>query len=302
VSPLWRRILFVPPTLIGITLATFLLIHLAPGDPAAIRSGQGRGVTPEALAAFRDAYELDRPLGPRYLAWVARSARLDFGTSLVDGRPVREKLAEALPITLALALAATFLAYFVAIPLGCALGAGDGRRWARLTNGGLYVVYALPVAAVSLLALSLGAPYGGRGPGAVLVAAACLALATSVRLSRHQRAALLDALSADYVLTARAKGASPTQVVLGHALRNALLPMVTLLGSELPVLLSGSVIVEQVFGIRGLGLMGFDAVLARDYPMLLGLTTLGAVITLAGVLAADAVYGLVDPRLRSERA
>ena len=183
------------------------------------------------------------------------------------------------------------------MPLGCALAAGDGRRWTRVGTGGLYVLYAIPVAAVAMLALGAGAPYG-RGPLVLLSAASCLSLAALVRLSRYQRGALLTALRADYIRTARATGASPTRVIARHALRNALLPMVTLLGAELPALLSGSVIVEQVFGVHGLGLLGFDAVLARDYPVLLGLTTLGALVTLAGVLAADAAYGLLDPRLR----
>jgi peptide/nickel transport system permease protein len=298
VSAAVRRLALVPPTLIGITLVTFLLVHLAPGDPAAVRGAQGRGVSPEAIAAFRQAYGLDGPIVPRYLAWVSRTARLDFGESLVDGRPVREKLGEAFPATAALALLAVLLSYLVAVPLGCALAAADGKGWARVVTGALYVVYALPAAAVALIALAAGAPYGGRGVLGLLVAAACLSLAGLVRLSRYQRGALLAALRADYVRTARAKGASPARVIFGHGLRNALLPTVTLLGAELPALLSGSVIVEQVFGVHGLGLLGFDAVLARDYPVLLGLATLGALLTLAGVLAADAAYGLLDPRLR----
>ena len=293
-----RRLALVPLTLLGITLVTFLLVHLAPGDPAAVRAGQGRGVSPEAIVAYRAAYGLDRPLVGRYVSWLGRSARFDFGESLVDARPVRDKLAEAWPATLCLALLATALAYLFAVPLGCALAAGDGSRWARRATAALYFLYSLPVAAVALLALLAGAPYGGRGLFGVLAAAGCLALTSIVRLSRHQRSALLSALRADYVLTARAKGAGPLRVLVAHALRNALLPMVTLLAGELPALLSGSVLVESVFGIHGLGLLGFDAVLARDYPVLLGLSTLGAVITLAGVLLADAAYGVIDPRLR----
>lgn len=297
-SPLLRRLLLLPPTLLGITLCTFLLLHVAPGDPAEVRAGMGRGVTPESIAAFRAEYHLDEPLATSYLHWLARSARLDFGRSLLDGQPVRDKLAAALPATLSLAFLAVALAYLLAVPLGCALAASDGKRWTRLTTSALYCIYALPTAAVGLAALFAGAPYGGRGAGVLFAAASCLSLAAIVKLSRYQRGALLSALRADWVRTARAKGASPARVLYRHALRNALLPMVTLLGAELPALLSGSVIVEEVFGIHGLGLCGFDAVLARDYPVLLGLTTLGAVLTLAGVLVADAAYGLLDPRLR----
>lgn len=291
------RLALLPITLVGITLATFLLVHLAPGDPASVRAGTGRGVSPESIAALRSEYGLDRPLVPRYLAWAARSAQLDFGRSLSDGRSVRVKIGEALPTTLGLALFATALAYLVAVPLGCLFALGDGRRSIRIAETLLALLYALPAAAVGMWLLAVGAPYGGRGIGALAVAAATLALGALARVSRHQRSALLGALRADYVRTVRAKGGGP-RVALKHALRNALLPTVTLLGAELPALLSGSIVVEQVFGVRGLGLLAFDAVLQRDYPTLLGLTTLGAVVTLVAVLMVDAAYGLLDPRLR----
>jgi len=167
----------------------------------------------------------------------------------------------------------------------------------RATSSALYVAYALPVAAVALLVLRAGAPWGARTVAGMLPAAAVLALAETVKLARYQRGALLDALAAEYVVTARSKGLGPAGVVV-HALRNALLPMVTLVGSELPALLSAGVIVEQVFGLHGIGMMAFDAVMARDVPLLLGITTVGAVATLVAVLAADVAYGLVDPRLR----
>ena len=294
-----RRLLLLPLTLIGITLATFLLLHLAPGDPATIRAGSGRGVTPESIAALRAEYGLDRPIAVRYAEWAARSLRFDFGRSFVDGRPVRARIAEALPATLGLALFAVTLAYLLAVPLGCALALGDGKPLARAADVLLALAYATPTVALAMGLLSIGAPWGGRGPAALLTAAACLALTTLVRVSRHQRSALLGALRADYVQTARAKGGGPRQI-LRHALVNALLPTVTLLGAELPALLSGSILVEQVFGIHGLGLLAFDAVLQRDYPTLLGLTTLGAGLTLACVLLVDLAYGRLDPRLRGQ--
>jgi peptide/nickel transport system permease protein len=154
---------------------------------------------------------------------------------------------------------------------------------------------------VAHLYLRAGAPWGARTLGGMLPAACVLALAETVKLARYQRSALLDALAADYVVTARAKGHGAAGVV-AHALRNALLPTVTLVGSELPALVSAAVIVEQVFGLHGIGMMAFDAVMTRDVPLLLGITTVGAVITLAAVLAADVAYGLVDPRLRGKSA
>jgi peptide/nickel transport system permease protein len=294
-----RRLALAPLTLVGITLCTFALVHLAPGDPAAVRGGAR--ATEESVQALRRAFALDRPIAARYAAWLARSARLDFGSSFVDGRPVRDKLAEALPLTLALALLATLGAFAVAVPLGCALAVGDGRWWARAGDLALYAVYALPLAALAMLLIRAGAPVGARGVAGIAAGAGCLALGTLARLARHQRSALLSALRADYALTARAKGGGPSTVAR-HALRNALLPMVTLLAAELPALLSGSVIVEEVFNLHGLGALAFDAVAARDYPTLLGLTTLGAVVTLVSLLAADLAYGAIDPRLRGRSA
>jgi peptide/nickel transport system permease protein len=296
-----RRLLAVPATLVGITLVTFALAHALPGDAATLQAGAGRGASPEAVSALRQQYGLDRPLPAQYGAWLWRSARLDFGDSLGDGQPVRAKIARALPTTLLLALLATALAFGVALPLGVALGLGDRRPWARAAAAVLAGVYALPGAAVALLVLRAGAPWGGRTVWALLPAAACLALTEAARLARHQRGAIVVALAADYITTARAKGAGAATVAR-HALGNALLPMVTLLGAELPALLSASVVVEQVFGLPGIGRLAFDAVLARDVPLLLGLTTLGALVTLAAVLVADVAYGLVDPRLRGRAA
>jgi peptide/nickel transport system permease protein len=281
--------------LLGITLVTFLLICRIPGDPAQLRISGGRSAAPEAVAELRRQWQLDRPLVGRYGAWLWRSARLDFGRSLVDGRPVRERLRERLPVTLALALLAAGLAYGVAIPLGSFLAT---RRRLAAVEVLLSLAYGLPQAALGLFLLKWGAPYGAR-PGALLAAAASLSVAHAARLARIQRLALRDALSADYVLTARMKGAGERRALL-HALKNALLPMATLLSADLPALLSGSVIAEQVFGLPGLGLLGLDAVLSRDYPMLLGLTTLSALVTLLAVVAADLAYARIDPRLRDE--
>jgi peptide/nickel transport system permease protein len=296
-NALARRLVVVPLTLVGITLVTFALVHALPGDAALVQAGTSRGASPESLAAMRRQYGLDRALPAQYADWLARSARLDFGDSLVDGRPVRGKIADALPTTLCLALLAAALAFGVAVPLGCALGFFDRAPVVRVSSSALYLLYALPVAAVAMLVLRAGAPWGARTLAGMLPAAACLALAETVKLMRYQRGALLDALAADYVTTARAKGHGAAGVV-AHALRNALLPMVTLLGSELPALLSAAVIVEQVFGLHGIGMMAFDAVMSRDVPLLLGITTVGALVTLAAVVAADVAYGLVDPRLK----
>ena len=188
------------------------------------------------------------------------------------------------------------LAYLLAVPLGCLLALEARRRGTRALEALLALVYATPTVAVAMALLSLGAPWGGRSAASLLAAAACLSLTTIIRVSRQQRSSLLQALRADYLVTARAKGGGP-RTLIRHALRNALLPVLTLLGGELASLLSGSVIIEQLFGIHGLGLLAFDAVLARDYPTLLGLGSLTAVITLGAVLLVDFTYGAIDPRL-----
>lgn len=292
---LGRRLLYLPLTLLGITLLTFFLAHALPGD--AVDLAAGMGSSPAWRQAQRHALGLDRPLPAQYVDWLARSLRGDFGASRVDGQPVRAKVAAALPTTLALALLATVLAFGVALPLGTLLALHRADRLARTTSALLYLLYALPGAAVALWVLRAGAPFGDSSLLGLLPAAGCLALGELAKLTRQMRNAVLSTLEADYVTTARAKGAGAARVAL-HALRNALLPMVTLFGAELPALLSATVLVETVFGLHGLGLLAYDAVLGRDDPLILALTTLGALAVLLGALAADAAYALFDPRLR----
>jgi ABC-type dipeptide/oligopeptide/nickel transport system permease component len=297
VRPLLGRLALVPVTLVGVSAITFALMHLAPGDPALVRAGEGRGVTPELVAENRALLGLDRPLGARYLRWLGRSAELDFGVSPVDGRPVRARIAEALPATAVLGLLAALMAIALALPLGVFAAAREGSRAARALEAALAVGYGVPVVAVALALLRAGAPYGGAGAG-LIAPAACLALPSAIVLARQTRSALLAVLGADFVRTARAKGASPGLALRRHALRAALLPLVTLVGAQVPVLLSGSVLVERIFGVHGLGLLGYEAVLARDYPTLMALSTLAAALAIAGVLVADAACLLLDPRLR----
>jgi len=285
-------------TLVGITVATFLLLELAPGDPADLRLGRGSNVA--AVAALRVELGLGDKAPVRYLHWLEHSLRFDFGHSFVDGRPVRVKLAEALPTTLWLGGLAALFGWGLGVPLGCALALARARH-RRVAEVVLSLAYALPTASLALVLLRAGAPFGDRAP-AIVTGALCLAVPLWVRIGRHQTAALGTALASDWARTARAIGASRSRVLVRHALRHALLPTVTLLTSELPVLLSGSLLIEQIFGLRGLGLLGIDAVLARDYPVLLGLGTLGAVLTFAGTALGDLLVRRLDPRLRTLEA
>ncbi len=294
-----KRLALLPLTLLGITFVTFLLLHLAPGDPAAVRAGTGRGVSPESIAALRQEYGLDRPLMTQYLDWLSRSARLDFGRSFVDGRPVRARIGEALPVTLGLSLLAVSIAYLLAVPLGCLLALGERRPGARALSLLLALLYATPTVAIGRALLSLGAPWGGRSFASMFVAALCLSLTTVIRISRQQRSSLLSALRSDYLVTARAKGGGPA-ALLRHALRNALLPVLTLLGTELGALLSGSVIIEQLFAYPGMGRLMYEAMLERDVPIIMVELLIGSSLVLVGNLLADILYSVVDPRVRLE--
>ncbi|MGI5862239.1 MAG: ABC transporter permease [Myxococcales bacterium] len=323
-SYLAKRLATMVPTFFGITLVTFALIHLVPGDPLAASSEmvQAGQLSRESLEAFQRAMGLDQPLHIRYARWLGRVLTFDFGVSTYDHRRVADKLAEALPNTLLLSSLALFFAYLFAVPIGVFSAVRRGRLADKLLTAGLFVLYALPsfwVAIVLVLFLGggryldlfpiqgLGSP-GLEGAGLLtrlgdlawhlVLPVFCLSYASLAWLSRYVRAGMLEALGQDYVRTARAKGLPERAVVARHALRNALIPLVTLLGLSVPHLIGGSVIVEQIFGVPGMGRLGFQAVLTRDYNTLMAVTTLTALLTMAGTLLSDLAYALVDPRIR----
>lgn len=317
---LFRRTALAVPTLAGIILAVFVLMRIAPGDPASAAGRTGsRRPTRAAAQAMRRTYGLDRPLPEQIGRWFGRAARLDFGESFQDHRPVARRIAEALPYTLVLNALAFLLTIAIAVPLGVAQARRAGGAFDRAAGRALFLLYSTPSFWMAMLLLTLFAvrlewlplfgvasdrPPSGLG-GALLDLAAhaalplvCLTYGSLAFVARLVRTSVAEQLSQEYVLAARARGASPSQALWGHAFRNALLPLVTLLGLILPALLSGSVIVEQIFAWPGLGRLYFDAVLARDYPLILGLTLLTGVATLAATLLADVLYAVADPRVR----
>lgn len=318
-----KRLLSMVPTFFGITLLTFAIAQLAPGDPLQLdpESAASAAAAGEAEAAFREKHGLDLPLPVQYARWVWKVVRLDFGRSLHDGRPVGELLAESLPRTLLLTGLALLFALATAIPIGAALAVRHGRPVARLVSASLFVAYSLPgfwVAVMVLLLLATdrgvalfplqgltaappGAPFFQRAADLawhLVLPVFCLAYPFGVVLARQVKAAMREALAQDYVRAARARGVPERVVVFRHALRNSLLPVVTLLGLALPQLVGGSVVVERVFGIPGMGLLAFDAIGHRDYPVVMGVATLAALVTLLSVLLADLLYAAVDPRIR----
>jgi len=258
----------------------------------------------------------------QFAKWIARLATLDFGDSSSDGRPVLDKLKQKLPVTLLLSLTATVLAYLLAVPLGVLSALRAGRRSDRLVTFGLFVLYSLPSFWVATLALRYFAGLGHfdwfplRGLHTegwqvwpmwrqiadtawhLVLPVLCLTYGSLAALSRYQRVAMLDVIRQDYVRTARAKGLSRARVVWNHALRNALIPIVTLLGLQIPYLIGGSVVIERIFNIEGMGLETFEAIRQRDYNWILAVSVMSALLTMLGLLLSDILYAVIDPRMR----
>ena len=306
-------------TLLGISLATFLLLQLLPGDPAMARlASPTHPPGDEAYRQMRHEMGLDRPAGLRYFAWLAGVLRGDLGTSLSDGRPVTARLAERLPASLLLNGLALAVVFGLAVPLGAVMAHRRGSLLDRGSRWLLFLLYAVPGFWMALLlqaavAVRLGwlplhgiTSTGMEGAGLparaldvarhLILPVVCLAYGQLAFLTRFTRANVLDALGEDFVRTARAKGLPEATVLRRHAFRNALAPLVTLTGLTLPTLLGGSVLIESIFAWPGAGLLFYEGVVQRDYPVVMALTLLAALLTLAGSLAADLLYRAVDPR------
>jgi len=308
---------------LGVATIVFLLLHAAPGDPLTILSDAPQ-IAPEALARVRETYGLDRPLPEQYVRYVGQLARGNLGISLTQHRPVADALAAAIPNTVLLALAALLLDFGLGIAIGVAQGRHAGTRRDHVLSLVTVTLYSTPVFVLGLLLLGVFGealhwfPLGGaidpiRHAGLGLLGrvadrarhlvlpAVSLGVAAAAYTARHQRSAMLDVLQQDFIRAARARGLGERVLLLRHALRNALTPTLTLAGLALPVLLSGSVLVETVFGWPGMGRLAAEAIGRRDYPMVTAAAILAAVLVVLGNLLADLATRIVDPRLRRAR-
>ena len=306
-----KRLATILPTLLLVSMLIFGLQQLLPGDPAKILAGEDQD--PTVVAYLRTRLHLDEPLPLRYAYWVGGVLRGDLGESVRTQQPVRELILQKLPVTVELALLAFLIALAIGIPSGIVAAVGRGTAWDMAAN--VFALWGLStpnfwlgILMILLFSVQLGwlpasgyvSPFADLGANlaAMIMPAFVLGNAIAAVLMRHTRSAMLQVLGADYVRTARAKGLSERTVVLKHALRNALTPIITLGALELGTLLSGAVLTEQVFTIPGFGKLIVDSVFNRDYAVVQGVVLVTATAYIALNLLADLAQFVVNPRLR----
>lgn len=320
-SYLVRRLALTLIVLVGMTLLTSLVMRLAPGGLTGGATDLSARVSAhEQRKKFVALYDLDKPWYVQYGRWLKRLSRLDFGRSFKDDRPVLEKIGERLPNTLILNLFSLGLVFVAAIPLGVLAAVKQNTVWDRAVSVFVFVGFSVPTFWLALLLMLLFGVTLGWLPlsglhslnademswmaravdmGKHLILPVFISAFTGLAgLSRFVRNGLLEVIRQDYVRTARAKGLPESHVIGRHALRNALLPVITILGLSLPDLIGGGFIFETIFAFPGMGRLGFDAIMARDFPVVMGVGTIAALLTLAGNLLADLAYAVADPRIR----
>ena len=313
-----RRFIVAALLVLGVASLTFVLIHAAPGDPADMYLA--RDMDPAARQAVLAAYGLDRPLLTQYGLWLAGLGRLELGWSISHRRPVATVMAERIPKTLQITVPGFLLQLLLGIGIGWLAARRPGSLDDLLASGSALVVYSLPsfwlgALLIMFFAMTLGwLPSSGirdliAAPAAgwpaivdrarhLILPVVCLGLGSAAATARYVRAGLLTARASDFATAARARGASETRVLGRHAMKNTLLPLITLSGLSIPLLLGGSVLVESVFSWPGIGSLSVEAIYARDYPLVLAAQLLFATTVIVGNLAADVALIIVDPRLR----
>jgi len=309
------------PLLIGITLVSFIVIHLAPGEPTDLQTQFNPKSSSLTKQRLREIYGLDKPLHIQYLLWMKRLILLDFGRSFSpDNRRVLDKIAERMPITIAINVLSLIIIFCVSLPIGVLSARFQYSFFDKVTTLFVFAGFAIPTFWLALLlmiffGINLGwLPISGLHSLNYqelsplenffdLVKHLILPLFVSAfgdlaSLSRYARSNMLEVIRQDYITTARSKGLKETVVIGKHALRNALLPVVTILGFSIPGLIGGSVIFETIFAIPGMGQLFYMSVMSRDYPVIMGILVIGAILTMFGNLIADISYAIADPRIR----
>ncbi|NPV01884.1 MAG: ABC transporter permease [Brevinematales bacterium] len=318
-----KRILISIPTLLGITLITFFIMRLAPGDPVqAMSGGMATKYSKAAHDKFMAYYGFDKPLIVQYGIWVGKMVVLDFGDSLMEKRPVMEIVAEKIPVTLYLNIMEIIVIFLISIPIGIRSAVKRDGLFDKSTGVLFFVLYSLFVPWVAIFLISIFSiklnllplsgivsedfdylPFFGKIWDVVrhsILPVTVMSYSGLAFLTRITRGSILEVLGQEYIITAKSKGLPRSMVMRKHAFSNALIPLITIFGAILPTLISGSVIVEEIFQIDGMGRLFFRAVTSRDWFVIMGLTTISAVLTLIGLLLSDIMYAIVDPRIKYE--
>jgi ABC-type dipeptide/oligopeptide/nickel transport system permease component len=301
-----QRLLVTIPTIFAVTVLIFLMLQLVPGDPAEVFLGEKQS-SPELLEQVRHDMGLDRPLYVQYFSYIGDVLRGDLGTSLFNNQPVTEQILVALPYTLELALTALLISTVLGVSLGV-ISALRHNTWVDSLSMGMALVgVSMPVFWLGLMLIFFFSvqlqwfpPMGQGGLDRLVLPAFALGLLSSATLARLVRSSMLEVMSEDYVRTARAKGLRERGVVVRHALRNALIPAITVLGLQFGALLSGAVLTETIFARVGLGRMYVESILNKDITMVQGLTLMIAIFMMVTNILVDLSYAVLDPRIRYE--
>jgi len=321
-----KRLLQAVPLLLGIATITFFVVHLAPGDPMEFHLGSNfrqRNINPELIELLRQKYGLDQPIHVQYVKWLGNLLQGDLGESFVHRRPVSALLAEVIPYTLQLTVLALLLDALVGIALGIFSAVKQYSALDKTVTLGSLIIYSVPGFWLALMLILVFSVNLGWFPTSqtrsfdyeflswfeklvdlawhLVLPVFVLGIASAAGTARYMRSRLLEVLNEEYILAARARGLRERAVILKHALRNALIPIVTIFGLSLPFLLGGAVIIENIFAWPGMGRLAVSAIHARDYPVILATTMIAAVLTVIGNLVADVTYAVVDPRVSYEK-
>ncbi|OGC06639.1 hypothetical protein A3H38_05575 [candidate division WOR-1 bacterium RIFCSPLOWO2_02_FULL_46_20] len=293
-----KRLLQLMPLLIGVSLLSFFVMHLAPGDPTALFTDPN--IDPVELARIRANWGLDKPIFIQYFYWLGNALRGNFGASYTTGLPVAKEIFERLPNTLLLMSSSFILTLLITIPLGVISAVKKGSWFDNFVTIFSFAGMAIPTFWIGLMLMLLFSVQLHWLPavGNIVLPLITMTVGSLAGLTRYQRAAMLEVLNQDYIRTARAKGLPERIVIFKHALRNALMPIVTILGLSLPDLFGGAFIVETIFAWPGMGRLGVMAIFQRNYPLIMGIVMFSAVLIMLGNLLADIGYALVDPRIR----